>query len=260
MGHLLGHGVRLGHTTRERLRRDGGRRGHRNHALAPLHHDDPADGGGALGRASRRPPAPSGAAPSLHRPRSRSCRPHRDGASGRPGARRRHRGAGALIPARAISTTISAASASTVFGRTCARSSRPRISAGLLSPNSGRKREMRPWWPGFRAVPVRKGFPSCGKGPRPRPSEWATDAASGPGPQRRSATIFRRVRQITLITCHGNHAGRFASRNKIAAARRPPLRFGRCRCARRCRPGPPAARGRHEGRDGRGQSDNRRTP
>ena len=34
----------------------------------------------------------------------------------------------------------------------------------------------------------------------------------------------------------------FASRDKIAAARRPPLRFGRCRCARRCRPGPPAVR------------------
>ncbi len=47
----------------------------------------------------------------------------------------------------------------------------------------------------------------------------------------------------------------FASRDKIAAARRPPLRFGRCRCARRCRPGPPAVGDRHEGRDGRGQSD-----
>ena len=37
-------------------------------------------------------------------------------------------------------------------------------------------------------------------------------------------------------------AGRpaFTSRSKIAGLRHPPLRFGRCRCARRCRSGPPA--------------------
>ena len=53
---------------------------------------------------------------------------------------------------------------------------------------------------------------------------------------------------------------RFTSRSKIAGSRHPPLRYGRCRCARRCRSGPPAAFRRHEGRDERGQSDQGKPP
>ncbi len=56
-------------------------------------------------------------------------------------------------------------------------------------------------------------------------------------------TIFRR-RQAA-----------FTSRGKIAGPRHPPLRFGRFRFAPPCRSGPPAAFRRHEGRDGRGRSD-----
>jgi YspA, cpYpsA-related SLOG family len=56
--------------------------------------------------------------------------------------------------------------------------------------------------------------------------------ASGPGPQRRAAAIFRRRMDNPLTRlCRAemsDHSG-FASRNKIAAARRPPLRSGRCR-------------------------------
>ena len=53
---------------------------------------------------------------------------------------------------------------------------------------------------------------------------------------------------------------RFTSRSKIVGSRHPPLRYGRCRCARRCRSGPPAAFRRHEGRDERGQSDKGKPP
>src|SRR5947209_8079755 len=53
---------------------------------------------------------------------------------------------------------------------------------------------------------------------------------------------------------------RFTSRNKIAGSRHPPLRYGRCRYARRCRSGPPAAFRRHEGRDERSRSDKRKFP
>jgi hypothetical protein len=52
----------------------------------------------------------------------------------------------------------------------------------------------------------------------------------------------------------------FTSRGKIAGPRHPPLRFGRFRFAARCRPGPPAAFRRHEGRDGRGRSDEGKHP
>ena len=126
MGHLLGNAVRFGRAT---VRRDGGRRGHRDHALAPLHPDDPADGGGALGRPSRRPPAPSGAAPALHRPRCRSRRPHARRRSGRPRASCRHRGACPRLRGWATSTRICEHSASARCERHCASSSRRRMSA-----------------------------------------------------------------------------------------------------------------------------------
>ena len=54
--------------------------------------------------------------------------------------------------------------------------------------------------------------------------------------------------------------GRFTSRGKIAGFHHPTLRYGRCRCARRCRSGPPAAFRRHEGRDERGRSDQGKPP
>ena len=54
--------------------------------------------------------------------------------------------------------------------------------------------------------------------------------------------------------------GRFTSRSKIAGSRHPPLRSGRCRFARRCRSGPPAAFRRHEGRDERDQPDQGKPP
>ena len=52
----------------------GGRRRHRDHAVASMRHARHADGGGALGRTSRRHPVPGDAAPALHRPRRRSGR------------------------------------------------------------------------------------------------------------------------------------------------------------------------------------------
>ena len=124
----------------------------------------------------------------------------------------------------------------------------------------GREREMRPGGPAFAPCRFERGSRLAGK-------DRAHGLLSG-RLMRQAARARNGVRRLFSAAsgrshgsrCHGNHAGRFASRNKIAAARRPPLRFGRCRCARRCRPGPPAARGRHEGRDGRGQSNNRRTP
>ena len=64
MGHLLGHAVRFGPAER----RDGGGRGHRDHAVAPLRHAQHADGRSTLGRASRSHPVPGNAAPSLYRP------------------------------------------------------------------------------------------------------------------------------------------------------------------------------------------------
>ena len=90
-----------------------------------------------------------------------------------------------------------------------------------------------------------------GEEPRPRPSERAI-GGKRPGP----AMASRRLFSVALAQC----ARRFTSRNKIAGCRHPPLRFGRCRFARRCRSGPPAAFRRHEGRDGRGRSDERKSP
>ena len=52
IGHLLGNAVRFG----VRGRGHGRRRGHRNHAVAPMRHADHADGGGAFGRTPRRHP------------------------------------------------------------------------------------------------------------------------------------------------------------------------------------------------------------
>ena len=64
MGHLLGHAVRFGPAER----RDGGGRGHRDHAVAPLRHARHGDGRSTLGRASRSHPVPGNAAPALYRP------------------------------------------------------------------------------------------------------------------------------------------------------------------------------------------------
>ena len=75
MGHLLGHAVRFGVAGESH----GGRRRHRNHAVAQMRHAHHADGGGALGRASRRHPVPGDAAPALHRSRRRSGGRWRDG-------------------------------------------------------------------------------------------------------------------------------------------------------------------------------------
>ena len=89
-------------------------------------------------------------------------------------------------------------------------------------------------------------FPVCRRGAAPRPSERAIGRqAARPG--NGGGRLFSVAAALAR--------GRFPSRSKIAGCRHPPLRFGRCRCARRCRSGPPAALRRHEGRDGRGRSD-----
>ena len=72
----------------------GGRRRHRNHAVAPMRHAHHADGGRALGRAPRRHPVPGDTAPALHRPRRRSGRGRRHGEPDRPRERGRDRGDG----------------------------------------------------------------------------------------------------------------------------------------------------------------------
>ena len=69
--------------------------------------------------------------------------------------------------------------------------------------------------------------------------------------------LFSVAARLGPITQRG---GRFTSRNKIVGCRHPTLCFGRCRFARRCRSGPPAAFRRHEGRDGCGRSDERKLP
>src|SRR6185437_11846919 len=62
-------------------------------------------------------------------------------------------------------------------------------------------------------------------------------AASGPAPQWRRATIFRRAPTNDCSQSPRDDA-RFASRSKIAARRHPPLRSGRLRGAGPARPPP----------------------
>jgi hypothetical protein len=67
----------------------------------------------------------------------------------------------------------------------------------------------------------------CRRAPRPRPS-------TGRSHGRRSGSCNGGRR---LFSAAGRSPFCIA-KDKIAAARRPPLCSGRCRCARRCRPGP----------------------
>ena len=105
---------------------------------------------------------------------------------------------------------------------------------------------------------ITRRFLVCRREPRSRPSRGRSKRQTARLLQWRPPTIFRRGPSWS------HHAegwgGRFTSRNKIVGCRHPPLRFGRCRFARRCRSGPPAAFRRHEGRDGRGRSDERKSP
>jgi hypothetical protein len=57
-----------------------------------------------------------------------------------------------------------------------------------------------------------------------------------------AAILFPAALRRLYIARDSDPAGEpaFTSRSKIAGLRHPPLRFGRCRCARRCRSGPPA--------------------
>jgi hypothetical protein len=87
-------------------------------------------------------------------------------------------------------------------------------------------------------------FLLSGSGPCPRASESGDRARTGPGTQRRAPAIFRRApHPIAQARWGPGQRERFASRGKIAAARRPPLRSGRPRGAWRCSPGPAPAKG-----------------
>jgi len=109
-----------------------------------------------------------------------SCRPHRDGASGRPA---REPASKALVLSSRCGDFNDDLRrfASTGLRGTCARNSRPEDFSRCTGRISGRKREMRPDSPGYRAAPVRKGSRLAGKD-RATASEWATDAAKRTGP------------------------------------------------------------------------------
>ena len=80
----------------------GGRRGHRDDAVAPMRLADHADGRSPLGGASLRHPVPGYATATLHCPRRRSRRRRRDGDIDRPGAGGRDRGDRDLATARRL--------------------------------------------------------------------------------------------------------------------------------------------------------------
>ena len=107
-------------------RRDGGRRRHRDHAVAAQHHAKPADGRGALRQSPRRHPVPGSTAPSLRRTRFRSGRRRGVFDAERPGGSGRDRGAGRFRQHSATSTRICSASALPNFGHACASNSRRR--------------------------------------------------------------------------------------------------------------------------------------
>ena len=129
MGDLLGHARPL----RRGGRRHGGRRRHRDHAVAALRLCPPC----RWWRRSRpriSPPSCSRhAAPALYRPRQRSGRRRRDGDADRPGAGGRDRGDRAVARARRLQRGSAAASASMRFGQRCACRSPRRTSPASWS-------------------------------------------------------------------------------------------------------------------------------
>ena len=187
MGNLLGNAVRFD-VAHDCL---GGRRRHRDHAVASMRHADHADGGRALGRTPRRHPVPSDTAPALHRPRRRSGRGRRHGESDRPGERGRDRGDSP------VATTGRLQRGSPHARHRCATGS-------VAGADRTRKTSLDSWnWrhESARGNDVRGGAglmphsvvgasQPCRRGPRPRPSERATLAANGPDRQWRMAGYF----------------------------------------------------------------------
>ena len=196
-----------------------------------MRHAEHADDRGALGQSPRRPAVPA-ALRRLYIARDGDpAGRRRDGELERPRPRRPGSRRSPCRRRWAISTRISASSASTNFGQ----SVRMQLAPGRRGPLHASGRRPRRG----EAVCVDVGrshrmamiLPSR-KRPRPWPSRGRSDGKR-PGPATAGLALFSAVPA---------DAG-FASRDKNS--RRPPSSAGAPaarRCARRCRPGPPAVR------------------
>ena len=233
---------------------DGGRR-HRDHAVA-------ADGfarftsvGGALGRTSRRHRFPDDTAPTLYRPRRRSGRGRCYDDLDRTCGNGRDRGDCPFVSPGGLQRRSAHRSAAMRYGPPCGFRSHRTMSRG-----SWRIRH----WPGWRCegpsvagVSLRRRVLPfhVGEGRdhgllRGRPGRQT--ARSGNGCARFFSAGGPPPHEVVLRGDPGCAA--FASRSKTTGLRHPPLRFGRP-LRSRCRTAPPAVFRRHEGRGGRGRSD-----
>ena len=225
MGHLLGQGRPL----RRGERRHGGWRRHRDHAVAPMRHAHHADGGGTLGRASRRHPVPGNAAPPLHRPRRRS---------GGDGAM-------ASLIDRANEAGIEAITLSPTARRLQRGSAhaRHRCAAGSASGCRSLPRMSRASW-NWRREPERRDEARTGARFHVASDRGASRLA---GESRAHGLLRGRSGRQTARPGNGGwptifrrRRAAFTSRGKIAGPRHPPLRFGRSlRSAVQVRSAPP---------------------
>ena len=181
------------------------------------------------------------------------------GSPDRAGAVGRDRGADARRRRSAISTKICASSASMSFARPCASSSPRKTCRDSCSRpmQSRRDDECAADAPSRSHRFADRPFPESG---RAHGLQEGDRTAAGPAPQRRSAAIFRRRRatQADAASPRRTLGSGFASRSKIAAARRPPLSLRPLRCG--AGPVRPPSGDRREGRDGRGRIRRRTSP
>ena len=232
MGHLLGHGVRFGVASDILAAGEGIETMLSLRMALPVHAHDRR----TLRQPPRRHPVPVSAAAPLHCARRRSSRRRSDGKPDRPSPRGRHRRDRAVADGFRTSTMTCAISASTRFMQRCASCSRRRTWPASCrgrgrdgirrsSPKLGRRMSDR----GEHRLP---------EGPRHGLRE-GDRTAGGPGPQRRAAAFFP-CRDHPTPQRGGPRIAGIPRETRKPQARRPPLRSGRCRCARRCRPAPPA--------------------